>query len=157
MATLAVAILFLDQITKLAVLKFLPPGHECVLIDGFFKFVNWENTGAAWSMFNENNHLLAIISVVALAGLLFWRERFEINTIPGQISMGIIIGGIVGNLVDRVFRHHVIDFLRFFMYRRSGEEIGFPAFNVADSAICVGVGLLVILSWIAESRKTAHA
>jgi signal peptidase II len=157
MASLAIIILLLDQITKLAVILWLPRGQEWVILDGFFKFVNWENTGAAWSMFSNNNFLLALVSVAALGGLLYWRDRFETKTVLGQLCLGIVIGGIVGNLVDRLFRTHVVDFLRFFLYRRNGEEIGFPAFNVADSAICVGVGVLVILSWVEESRKTANA
>jgi signal peptidase II len=67
--------------------------------------------------------------------------------------LGLIFGGIAGNLVDRLIYRHVIDFLRFYLIRRSGEELGFPAFNVADSAICIGVGLLVLLSWKREREN----
>jgi signal peptidase II len=69
----------------------------------------------------------------------------------GQLSLGLIVGGICGNLLDRLRYHEVIDFLRFYLYRRSGQQIGFPAFNLADSAICVGVGLLILISWKQES------
>ncbi|MGI8967088.1 MAG: signal peptidase II, partial [Limisphaerales bacterium] len=58
------------------------------------------------------------------------------------------------NLIDRLWIHHVVDFLRFYIYRRSGDELGFPAFNVADSAICIGVGLLFFLSWRTENSPT---
>jgi signal peptidase II len=68
-------------------------------------------------------------------------------TLGGQVAVGLVSGGILGNLVDRVFRQHVVDFLYFYLLRRDGAEAGFPAFNVADSAICCGVGLLFILSW----------
>ena len=63
--------------------------------------------------------------------------------------MGLLLGGIAGNLLDRVLpqRQHVIDFLYFHIHPRGGGELGFPAFNVADSAICIGVGLLIVLSW----------
>ena len=154
MALIAFVIFVLDQLTKLIVLCTLQSGEESVIIDGFFKFVCWGNTGAAWSMFDNNNKVLAIVSLVALICLYIWRDHFDTKTIQGQIALGLIFGGIVGNLFDRVApsRHHVIDFLRFYLYRRSGEEIGFPAFNVADSAICVGVGLLIIASWIHESQ-----
>jgi signal peptidase II len=77
---------------------------------------------------------------------MFWRRHFHIQTLLGQISLGLICGGIAGNLVDRVVQGKVIDFLRFYLFTRSGVEIGFPAFNVADSAICVGVGLLILVS-----------
>ncbi len=145
---IALLVFALDQLTKQVVLRFLGQGDERIVIDGFFKLVNWRNTGAAWSMFHDRNELLAIVSLIALLGLFLWRHHFDTKTPLGQISMGLIFGGIIGNLCDRLVYHHVIDFLRFYIYRRgSPEEIGFPAFNVADSAICVGVFLLFILSW----------
>jgi signal peptidase II len=58
-----------------------------------------------------------------------------------------MFGGIVGNLIDRRTIGHVVDFLYFHVYTRSGDEVGFPAFNIADSAICIGVGILFLLSW----------
>jgi signal peptidase II len=149
---IALAVFALDQATKLVVLRFLGPTQERVIIDGFFKFVHWTNTGAAWSLFRDRNNLLAIVSVLALLGLFLSRYHFQIQTLAGQISLGLIFGGIAGNLFDRLRYHQVIDFLRFYLYRRSGQEIGFPAFNIADSAICVGVGLLILVSWKQESQ-----
>ena len=146
---LAVAVLVADQISKWIVLKLLGPNEEYRVIDGFFKFVHWQNTGAAFSMFRHNNGILAVISLAALIALWFFRRHFEIHRIPGQIAIGLLLGGIAGNLIDRVLppRQHVIDFLYFHLHPRGGGELGFPAFNLADSAICIGVGLLIILSW----------
>jgi signal peptidase II len=122
------------------------------VIEGFFRLVNWVNSGAAWSLFLGNNNVLACVSLAALAGLVFWRRHFHVESLAGQISLGLICGGIAGNLVDRLARHHVVDFLRFYLVTRGGgSEIGFPAFNVADSAICVGVGLLILISIRKES------
>lgn len=148
---IALIVLALDQLSKQVVLKYLGEADEIAVVDGFFKLVHWGNTGAAWSLFRDQNALLAIVSLIALLGLFLWRNHFDTKTMPGQISLGLIFGGIVGNLADRLFIHHVVDFLRFYLYTRSGEEIGFPAFNVADSAICIGVGLLFILSWKSET------
>ena len=66
-----------------------------------------------------------------------------------------IFGGIVGNLIDRLMpsRQHVVDFLYFYVIRRDGQIAGFPAFNVADSAICAGVGLLFLFSWQNNSAQ----
>jgi signal peptidase II len=89
--------------------------------------------------------------VAALGGLLVWRRHFHIETLLGQISLGLICGGIAGNLVDRIARHVVVDFLRFYLVTRGGGEVSFPAFNVADSAICTGVGLLILISIRLES------
>src|SRR5437867_452785 len=148
-ALAAASVLALDQLTKLAVLKYLGYAQERVLLDGFFKFVHWGNTGAAWSLFDGNNKLLAAVSLLALLALCFFRHHFNTQRLPGQVALGLLFGGIMGNLVDRLLpsRQHVIDFIYFYLERRGGNEIGFPAFNVADSAICVGVGLLFILSF----------
>jgi signal peptidase II len=154
MALIALAVVSLDQATKFLVLRWLGPTQERVVIDGFFKFVQWGNTGAAWSLFRDRNDLLAVVSILALLALFLWRRHFYIQSVLGQISLGLIFGGIAGNLIDRLHHHQVIDFLRFYLYRRGGAELGFPAFNIADSAICVGVGLLILLSWKQEHEIT---
>ncbi len=155
MATLAVGILALDQFTKWLVLRHLPMDVERNVIPGFFSLVHWKNTGAAWSMFHGNSHLLAIVSIFALAALFIFRRHFDAHTRLGQFALGLMFGGIVGNMIDRLMEsrgHAVVDFLYFHVVRRDGHVAGFPAFNVADTAICVGVGLLFILSWRAEEE-----
>jgi signal peptidase II len=147
----AVIIYGLDQLTKYLVLQFLGQGQERVIVDGFFKFVHWGNTGAAWSLFFGNNKMLAGVAAVALVGLFLARKHFDTRTLLGQLAFGMILGGIAGNLTDRLMpsRQHVIDFLRFYVNTAEGE-VGFPAFNIADSGICVGVGLIFWLTWRAE-------
>jgi signal peptidase II len=145
----ALAVLGLDQLTKLLVLRCLGYSQEKVVIEGFFKFVHWANTGAAWSLFRGNNNTLALVALVALVVLFFTRHHFDSRTLLGQIAFGLIFGGIVGNLTDRIVRGHVIDFIYFYLQPRGGE-IGFPAFNVADSAICTGVGLVFLITWRTE-------
>ncbi len=149
---LAVLVFVLDQVSKLAVLRYLGYAEAKVVIDGFFKFVHWGNTGAAWSMFRDNNELLAIVALVALLVLFLVRHRFDIHVTLGWISMGLMFGGIAGNLLDRLLpqRRHVIDLIYFYIRRADGSELGFPAFNVADSAICTGVGLVFLITWRSE-------
>jgi len=154
-AVLALTIFGMDQLTKFFVLRSLDIHEERVIVDGFFKFVHWGNTGAAWSMFRGNNAILALTALAALIILFISRHHFDVHTLSGQLSLGLIFGGILGNLLDRIRVGHVIDFLRFYVIRRTGEEVGFPAFNVADSAICIGVGLLFILSLQNEPARTA--
>lgn len=156
---LGVSVYLLDQLTKGLVLRFLGLEQEHDVIPGFFKFVHWGNTGAAWSLFRHNNHVLALISGVAMVALWFFRRHFEADRPVGQIALGLLFGGIAGNLTDRVLpaRQHVIDFLRFYLVPREGGELGFPAFNVADTAICVGVGLILLLSWQADVPRSSRA
>jgi len=147
-AAIALLILVVDQFTKALVLRFLPNmWDEKTVVEGFFKLVHWQNTGAAWSSFDGKNGMLALVAVVALVILYFSRHHFNSHTIPGQIAFGLVIGGIMGNLADRILRQHVVDFLRFYLQPRGGDPWGFPAFNVADSAICVGVALVFLMTW----------
>ena len=148
-ALIAAAICAADQLTKVAVINFLPVPYQSELhvLPGFFRLVHWHNTGAAWSLFHNNNWPLAAVSALALVVLVFARGKFGAHTNLGSIALGLIFGGIVGNLIDRIVHHHVIDFLYFHLITRSGVLHDFPAFNIADSAICIGVGLLFILSW----------
>ncbi len=153
-AVIAASVFILDQFTKWLVLNLLEKGDQKVIINGFFKFVHWGNTGAAWSLFRGNNGVLALLAFVALLALFIARHHFNSHTISGQIAFGLIFGGIAGNLTDRLLpgRHEVIDFIYFYMQQRGGGEIGFPAFNIADTAICTGVGLIFLITW-----KNEHA
>jgi signal peptidase II len=148
----AILVFSLDQISKQIVKWLLAAGDEKILINGFFKFVHWQNTGAAWSMFTGKNYILALVGIAALFILFHNRHHFDAHTTTGQVALGLIFGGIVGNLTDRIFSGRVTDFLYFYVQRRGGMENGFPAFNVADSAICIGVGLIFLLSW--KNEKT---
>lgn len=155
---MAFSVYLIDQVTKLLVLRFLGLEQEHDVVPGFFKFVHWGNTGAAWSLFRHNNHVLAVISGVAVVALWIFRRHFESDRPVGQIALGLLFGGIAGNLTDRVLptRQHVIDFLRFYLVPREGGELGFPAFNVADTAICIGVGLILLLSWQADVPRVSR-
>lgn len=150
---LAMVIFALDQFTKWLVLRSIPLWDEHVVVPGFFNLCHRHNTGAAWSMFDGNNALLAAVALIALVALFLARHQFHAHTLTGQFAFGLIFGGIVGNLSDRIFRHAVVDFLHFYLVRRGNPEpLDFPAFNVADSAICTGVALIFILTW-----KNEHA
>jgi signal peptidase II len=146
-AMIALLVVALDQLTKQLVLRFLGYAEEKVVMAGFFKFVHWGNTGAAWSLFRGNNEVLAGVAIAALLVLFLSRHHFDSRTLLSQVAFGLIFGGIVGNLIDRLWAKHVIDFIYFYFQLSSGREIGFPAFNVADSAICTGVALVFLITW----------
>jgi signal peptidase II len=149
---IALGVIFLDQLTKVLIVTFLPKDSniEKVIIPGFFKLVHWQNTGAAWSLFRGSNAVLAVVALVALVILYFSRHHFDARTLVGQTAFGLICGGIVGNLIDRIRVKSVIDFLYFYL-----GDWGFPAFNVADSAICTGVALVFLLTWKSDRGPKA--
>lgn len=144
-ALIAVAIVLLDQLTKLLVVRFIGTEESRAIINGFFNLVNWRNTGAAWGILQNRNEVLAIVSVLTILALYLFRHSFQLHRVGNAVALGLIAGGIVGNLIDRVRVHHVIDFLDFCVGPHH-----WPAFNVADSAICVGVAFYIILSWRAD-------
>ena len=155
-AALAACVFALDQFTKWLVLRFTVEGDEIVVIPGFFNLAHRANTGAAWSLFTGNNTVLASVALVAVVALFLARDHFHARRLTGQLALGLIFGGIIGNLTDRLLpgRHAVVDFLHFYLQRRgSYVPLDFPAFNVADSAICTGVGLIFLISW--RNEQTA--
>ena len=106
-------ILFMDQSTKGLVVAHLELGEQREWVEGFFRLVYWGNTGAAWSMFRGNNYLLAGVAMVALLLLHGVRNQFDVHLLKGQVALGLMFGGIVGNLVDRFRYGHVVDFIYF--------------------------------------------
>jgi signal peptidase II len=159
-AVLALFIFALDQATKWIVLHTIYEGDELTVIPGFFNLAHRANTGAAWSLFTGNNTVLAVIALVALVALVLARQHFHAHRLTGQLALGLVFGGILGNLTDRLLpgRHAVVDFLHFYLQRRgSSEPLDFPAFNVADSAICTGVALIFLINWRNESAPRPAA
>ena len=145
---LALFVVALDQATKLLVLARFAQG-EALRVTGFFDLVLVYNKGAAFSFLASadgwQTPLLVTISLVATAivGWMLWRN-------PGRLMLDIglafIMGGAIGNLIDRIAYGKVVDFLLFHAYGWS-----YPAFNVADSAITVGAALLIIESFMART------
>lgn len=143
---LAVVVFALDQVTKSWINDRLPfgsygPGASIEVFPNFFYLVHVGNTGAAWSMFAGASLWLALLAVGTLIAIFWWRRQLGLRSPAAQGAFGLLCGGIVGNLVDRLVHGHVIDFLDFHF----GNYI-YPTFNVADIGICVGVFFYVIWS-----------
>ena len=134
----------IDFISKLLVLKMDNP---IMIINNFFYLEMVTNTGAAFSILRGNVFLFIIIGIIAI----IYIDRCLIKDVKGyfqMIGVSMLIGGIIGNLYDRVVYHKVIDFLSF----RFGSY-NFPIFNLADSFICIGVLILIINSVRSELWK----
>ncbi|MET0261973.1 MAG: signal peptidase II [Rariglobus sp.] len=143
---LGLAVFVVDQLTKAWISATLPfptydPPGAITVIDNFFYIVHVGNTGAAWSLFAGQTTMLALFALITLGGIYFWRRALELRKRPVQFAFGLLCGGIIGNLVDRVLHGHVIDFLDFHF----GDYV-YPTFNVADGGICIGVVIYLIHS-----------
>lgn len=138
---LGVLILLLDQWTKYLVKTNLFYGESISIIDGFFNLVFIKNDGAAWNIMSGQRLILVLISSLILLFLILKGYEFFSAKKIHRIAYGMLLGGISGNLVDRILTGKVIDFLDF--------QIGtyhYPSFNIADACICVAVILYFITS-----------
>src|SRR6184192_945129 len=145
----------LDQWSKQMVLRFISPDEPRVLIADFFSLVNVTNTGAAFGSFRGNNTFFIAISSVALVVVLGLLLRARTRDRWRDLSLALLLAGIVGNLTDRLLYGHVIDFLLFDLHVPYAHP--WPAFNVADSCISVAVVFFIIHSFRQEKRAPAPA
>jgi signal peptidase II len=135
----------LDQWTKQMVLRFIGPDEPRVVIPDLFSLVNVTNTGAAFGSFRGNNMFFVVISSVALLIVLALLLRGRTPDNWRDLSLALLLAGILGNLTDRLLYGHVIDFLLFDLHFPYAHP--WPAFNVADSCISIAVVLFVIHSF----------
>lgn len=131
-------IVLLDQLTKYLVIKGIEFGESIKVIDKFFYLVHWRNKGAAWGIMQNGTIFFIIVTIIVSVFLVFYMYKNDNKILRFVLSM--ILGGAIGNLIDRVLRPEgVVDFLNFYIFSYS-----FPAFNVADSFITVGTFILAV-------------
>jgi signal peptidase II len=149
----AVLSLVLDQWTKVMardVLRPRGPFNPKVVIQGLFDLRYAENPGVAFSMFQDlpgGRVLLTLLAVIALVVVVAYLRKTPVEATRVHIALGLVGGGAIGNLLDRVMYGKVTDFI---VWKKGIHE--WPAFNIADAALCVGVGL-ILLDWIIASRN----
>jgi signal peptidase II len=152
---LALIVLILDQVSKAwatANLQFLDTKE---ILPNFFRFTYARNRGVAFSLFADSKYdikwVLAAISLLAALGVAYYLIRLATNNSRLNISLALLLAGIVGNLIDRVRLGEVVDFIDFHWY----EKYTWPTFNIADAAICVGAALLA-LEMLFEEKTSSH-
>lgn len=138
-------IISLDQLTKNLILQRFHLSESYSVVPNFFSLTYVRNPGAAFGMLARWDASLRvpffiIVPLLALAVIFFIFRKVEERDFKLSTALSLVIGGAVGNLIDRVAYNYVVDFLDFHWY----HDAHFPAFNVADMAICVGVGLLIL-------------
>jgi len=135
----------LDQLTKHWVLRSINPYDARIVVPDFFHLVNVTNTGAAFGSFRGNNSFFIVISVIALVVVTILLVRRRPSDAWRDVSLALLLAGILGNLTDRLLYGHVIDFLLFNLHIRFADP--WPAFNIADSCISIAVVLFIIHSF----------
>ncbi len=143
-------IVALDRWTKLLVSHKLALGESVSPIKAlgdFFRIVHWRNTGAAFGLFQNANVVLLVVSLVVSLVVLFYYQTLKRNNVLAKLSLSLVLAGAIGNIIDRIKFGYVIDFI----------AVGrFPVFNVADSAVTIGVFLMIIY-YLIEERKALSA
>jgi len=132
-----VAVLILDQLTKYLVISKVANGTSMTVIEDFFYIVNVKNTGAAFGIFQDHTMVLTIISLVAIVLIIILKVIMDLKYVFYNITLGFILGGALGNLVDRFFIGEVTDFIHFTIFP--------PVFNIADTFIVIGFSLIIIM------------
>ena len=153
LASVTLPLYALDQATKSWIVHHFELGERRTVIADFFYLVYLGNTGAAFSVLTGNNTFFVVLSAVALAALIYFFRRGAFKDRPSRWAVALLMAGILGNLTDRLARGHVVDFLLFDLHVRYANP--WPAFNVADSCICVAAGIMVVSAWFEERKAKA--
>ncbi len=138
---IALGVIIIDQVSKYVIMHYVLADYAAMVVAPFFAVVRAWNTGVSFSMFNDYGikgvYILSGVALIIVAMLLKWLKTEKSRLV--QVALGCIIGGALGNVIDRIHLGAVFDFLDFYI----GEH-HWPAFNAADSFICIGAGLIVI-------------
>lgn len=148
----ALTVFAADRVTKGVVVANVPLNEAREVVDGWARIAHVRNTGAAFGLLPERTSILSLLSVLAVAVILYYYRGLAAHSAPIAATLGMQLGGATGNLVDRIGQGYVVDFV----------DLGIPdgwrfwAFNVADSSIVVGIALVTLLLWL-EERKEKRA
>ncbi|MEG0021551.1 MAG: signal peptidase II [Bacilli bacterium] len=143
--------IMLDQLIKIIVVKKLDLFEQIVIVKNFFTITYVRNEGAAWSMFSGHSEMLIIVAILVLILFYFYFIRNQQLKKEEIILYGTLMGGIFGNLIDRILTGSVIDYLSFTIINSE-----FPVFNLADILIVVSIALLVIISFKGEKNENRN-
>lgn len=144
-------IILLDQITKAIVRSNLSQGEAWSpwpWLMPYARIVHWNNTGVAFGLLQGQNFIFTILAVIIAAAIVYYYPKFSKEDWPLRLALALQFGGAIGNLIDRITVGHVTDFI----------SVGnFAVFNIADSSITVGVGVMILGIWWKEKQESKHA
>ena len=132
-------ILVADQVTKLMADRIMMEGQNYEIIDGFFYFTYVHNKGMAWSLLEGRRWLFLLTTPLVLCGLIYFFTVTKKHEILTRFGIVLVVGGALGNFIDRAIFGYVRDFIHFYIF-----NYDFPVFNIADIAVCLGIGLIIL-------------
>ncbi|WP_042456214.1 signal peptidase II [Neobacillus dielmonensis] len=145
---IAVFIILLDQFTKWLILSKMYLGESIPIVDNVLYITSHRNRGAAWGILQGQMWLFYLITIIVIAAIVFYMQKHAKGKRLLGVSLAFMLGGAIGNFIDRVFRKEVVDFIHSYIF-----GYNFPVFNIADSALVIGVGLLIIQMLLEEKSS----
>ncbi|AIE59582.1 signal peptidase II [Bacillus methanolicus] len=144
---IALFVILLDQLTKWLIVKKMVYGESIEIIKNFLYITSHRNRGAAWGILQGQMWLFYTITVIVIVGIVYYIQKAAKGKLLLGVSLGLMLGGAIGNFIDRVFRKEVVDFIHTYIF-----SYNFPIFNIADSALVIGV-ILLMLQMLREERE----
>ncbi|WP_235070684.1 signal peptidase II [Turicibacter sp. TJ11] len=142
------ATIIIDQLTKFLVVKYMTIGQSISIIDHFLYITSHRNEGAAWGILQGKMLFFYVVTLIVIGVVILWIRRLDVKKEKLLvIALSLILGGAIGNFIDRVMYQHVVDFINTYIF---GYD--FPIFNIADSALCIGVFLMAVDAFLDVKR-----
>ncbi|WP_397537442.1 signal peptidase II [Rummeliibacillus pycnus] len=138
---IAIFVIILDQLSKWSIVKNMNYGESITLIDPYFGLYSHRNRGAAWGMLQGQFWLFALVTLIVIVGIIYYFHKEGKGKPLFQVSLMLLLGGAIGNFIDRVFRGEVVDFVHVII---PVINYDFPIFNIADASLTFGVIMLII-------------
>ncbi|MFJ7728956.1 signal peptidase II [Neobacillus sp. NPDC097160] len=145
---IAIFVILLDQVTKWLIVNNMYLGESITIIDKVLYITSHRNRGAAWGILQGQMWLFYVITVVVIGAIMFYLHKAAKGKWLLGVSLAFMLGGAIGNFIDRVLRKEVVDFIHTYIF-----SYNFPVFNIADSALVIGV-ILLMIQMLREERET---
>jgi signal peptidase II len=144
---IALLVIAFDQLTKWMIVQKMEYGESIEIIENLLYITSHRNRGAAWGILQGQMWFFYIITIAVIIGLVYYIQKMAKESRLLGVALALMLGGAIGNFIDRVARQEVVDFVHTYIFSYS-----FPVFNVADAALSIGVGLLVIHMFLEEKN-----
>lgn len=150
---IAFIVILIDQLTKWLIVKNMEIGESIKIIENLLYITSHRNRGAAWGILQGQMWFFYLVTVIVVIALVYYMQKEAKGKVLLGVSLAFMLGGAIGNFIDRLFRKEVVDFIDTYIF-----TYNFPIFNIADSALVIGVGMLMLqmLKEEREAKKTDH-
>lgn len=145
---IALFVIALDQWTKWLIVKNMEIGESIEIINGFLYITSHRNKGAAWGILQNQMLFFYVITIIVVVAIIYYMQKYAKQNAMLGVALSLMLGGAIGNFIDRLFRKEVVDFIHTYIF-----GYNFPIFNIADSSLTIGVILLFVYFLFFEEKK----